>query len=154
VRRQTRTNLRKWLVSRLLLLAKEGGCERCGATRSLHFRHRDRGDKVVEISKLAGTDNVEELIIELGKCDVLCKSCHAQVESEFYAHGQVSRPSRETPRIERLPGRLSIEEGRCSAPVSISGAVVCVELPSGLDPAPDAELTREIFRANWLLAVA
>jgi hypothetical protein len=59
-----------------------GGSCMCGEQRlpALQFHHRSGEDKSFEISTAVRNRNaftIEELEIELAKCDLLCANCHA-----------------------------------------------------------------------------
>lgn len=68
-------------------ILKGGKCEKCGynkCERALTFHHRDPSTKLFGLSLnnlWAHTD--EEILLELGKCDLLCMNCHAEVEDEI-----------------------------------------------------------------------
>jgi hypothetical protein len=56
------------------------GCELCGYDkhpRALDFHHRERSEKIFEISTATGTGmSVKTLLSEISKCGVLCANCH------------------------------------------------------------------------------
>lgn len=54
-----------------------GKCQECGSIEDLEFHHRDEADKCFSIMskwKLS----LEEIKLELDKCDLLCHECHYQ----------------------------------------------------------------------------
>lgn len=53
-------------------------CKSCGKSGSsdLHFHHRNPLDKLFDISTRACICLSEMVLIEIGKCDVLCRQCH------------------------------------------------------------------------------
>lgn len=63
-------------------MLKGGSCP-CGVSHrgALQFHHRDPAQKVDTIMKMISahpwTYSVEDLLIELEKCDLLCANCHA-----------------------------------------------------------------------------
>ena len=59
---------------------KEKGCVDCGRRFpdcALDFDHREAQDKEVNVSRLKGTRNWKQLVIdEVAKCDLVCANCH------------------------------------------------------------------------------
>ena len=53
-------------------------CVNCGESDLivLEFDHRDRNDKIENISNLATHSSWKRLELEIEKCDVLCANCH------------------------------------------------------------------------------
>jgi hypothetical protein len=68
------------------LVAEFGGaCQQCGYDRclaALDFHHRDRTAKEFGISKHSYR-RWGAVVAEAGKCDLLCKNCHAEAEEEL-----------------------------------------------------------------------
>lgn len=52
-----------------------GKCKQCGAEENLEFDHIDPKSKKFNIGHLLNTSK-EKTIIELKKCQLLCKNCH------------------------------------------------------------------------------
>ena len=59
---------------------KTCGCQKCGDQRSyvLDFHHKDKKLKENQVSYLAKSASVENLIKEIEKCVVLCSNCHRE----------------------------------------------------------------------------
>ena len=70
----------------LIVKAKAGGCADCGANpgiRKLDLHHRDPATKEFVVSTFYSVvtrslSGLDRLRAEIAKCDVLCRSCHAQ----------------------------------------------------------------------------
>ena len=66
-------NVKKYLVD-----YKGGKCEKCGYNKcidALHFHHPDNNK---EFGISATLRNIENLKIEVDKCQLLCSNCHAE----------------------------------------------------------------------------
>ena len=64
-------------------------CIECGEKNVilLEFAHKDRQNKLDNVSTLRAKGKFEEMVAEMQKCDVLCVSCHKQhtaKESKWY----------------------------------------------------------------------
>ncbi len=74
--RRRRHEMRTWW--RELKATKQ--CERCGesAPECLHFHHRDRTQKEIDLGKVGsqGQWSKKRILAEVAKCDVLCANCH------------------------------------------------------------------------------
>jgi len=60
-------------------------CSNCGEDNPivLEFHHRDPASKYRTVSYLAGTScSIEKIILEIGKCDILCSNCHRIVTAK------------------------------------------------------------------------
>ena len=55
-----------------------GKCVRCGATEKLDFDHIIPADKCYSIGTNITCFSIEELILEVDKCQLLCRPCHIQ----------------------------------------------------------------------------
>lgn len=55
-----------------------GKCVRCGATEKLEFDHIIPADKSYTIGSNITCFSLEELILEVDKCQLLCRPCHIQ----------------------------------------------------------------------------
>lgn len=51
------------------------------SSRHLDFHHFDPTDKIIEVAKMTSS-TYEKILIEINKCIVLCKNCHALVHSK------------------------------------------------------------------------
>jgi hypothetical protein len=61
---------------------KGGKCETCGYNKciaSLDFHHLDPSKKDFAISKVRRTTLTNEVKVELDKCILLCRNCHAEL---------------------------------------------------------------------------
>ena len=45
----------------------------------LDFHHRSKSEKIIAVSQLLWKNRIEELMIEIKKCDVLCANCHRKL---------------------------------------------------------------------------
>ena len=64
---------------RTILRNRLGGkCVRCGATEKLDFDHIIPADKSYTIGSNITCFSLEELILEVDKCQLLCRPCHIQ----------------------------------------------------------------------------
>lgn len=75
----------KFLRKKIVCLKYKGvfKCQECGYDKNvgnLSFHHRDKDDK--KYKALTRIANIEELIKELDKCDVLCNNCHGEVHNQ------------------------------------------------------------------------
>ncbi len=60
----------------------QNACNQCGESNSicLEFHHLDSDDKESAISNAAGAGwSIERLQLEIKKCIVLCRNCHAKL---------------------------------------------------------------------------
>ena len=85
------------LRAKLFLIEYKGGkCGMCGydkmVPRAYDFHHRDPNEKEFNISQ-STVHNLDKLKLEVDKCDLLCKNCHAEkhndpehVEAAMLAH--------------------------------------------------------------------
>lgn len=72
-------------ATRAFINAAKKSCLRCGFSEhpvALQFHHRNRSEKLFEISKSLGK-SLAAIAAEIAKCDVLCANCHAIVEDEL-----------------------------------------------------------------------
>ena len=55
-------------------------CVKCGESRFyvLDFHHRDRNEKINDITSLIKGGSQETLLAEIDKCDLLCANCHRE----------------------------------------------------------------------------
>jgi len=71
-----RDEMREWIVSVKLV-----GCLRCGERHPgcLVFHHRDPKEKDFSLGEAVALGwSKSRLLVEIGKCDVLCANCHAK----------------------------------------------------------------------------
>jgi len=69
-----------------LIDAAGGKCVRCGyskTTAALEFHHRVPSEKVFELSLAGMTKSAELIAIEVVKCDLVCRNCHAEIHEEM-----------------------------------------------------------------------
>lgn len=77
----------KVTLDRLTEIANEyketHSCEKCGEndTCCLDFHHIDRDKKDDTISNLRNMGSEKKLLIEIGKCIVLCSNCHRKLHA-------------------------------------------------------------------------
>jgi len=85
---QYKKRQKKFMVSRLRWLHEykhERGCLICGENdpRCLDFHHRDPKQKVMGVALMVGLQ-MERLIEEINKCDVMCANCHRKKTNGRY----------------------------------------------------------------------
>lgn len=65
----------------------ERGCAICGYMKcaaALDFHHKDPSKKEYNLGYLIGTgQSFAKINREIGKCELLCKNCHAEVHEEI-----------------------------------------------------------------------
>lgn len=62
---------------RLALITLFGGkCWQCPSTNDLQFDHKDAALKVFTVSSVWSRRRLREMLLEVSKCQLLCKSCH------------------------------------------------------------------------------
>jgi hypothetical protein len=59
-----------------------GKCVECGTDRDLEFHHVARAEKRFCVSEGARTFAEARVVAEIGKCRLLCASCHAKLHNE------------------------------------------------------------------------
>jgi hypothetical protein len=61
-------------------------CQNCGEADPvvLEFDHRDKGDKIENISNLILNSTWEKIQNEIEKCDVLCANCHRRKSAQQF----------------------------------------------------------------------
>jgi hypothetical protein len=73
---------------RALVTYKGGKCQRCDFQTDIlevyDFHHRDPSEKEFDMSHGGKNISLERCKIEVDKCDLLCKNCHAIVHRELY----------------------------------------------------------------------
>jgi hypothetical protein len=73
-----------------LITTLGGKCQKCGYNKSvwaLDFHHRDKAEKEFSIGQKLGLISKKRLVVEVAKCDLLCRNCHAEVEeAEFFGN--------------------------------------------------------------------
>ena len=61
-----------------------GCCNRCKATESLQFNHIDPSTKLFTLSAQNLYKNWSQILLELEKCELLCRQCHlAETKKQF-----------------------------------------------------------------------
>lgn len=64
------------------------GCTKCGYKEhpaALDFHHLSQQDKVATIASLYSTLNLQKILAEVAKCEVLCANCH-RIETYHQKH--------------------------------------------------------------------
>ncbi len=66
---------REWVIERL-----GGICAKCGGADDLEIDHVDRLGKLFEVSRMAYKRRLddEELLVEIAKCQLLCRVCYKE----------------------------------------------------------------------------
>lgn len=75
-----------------LILSKGGCCQKCGYKKNyaaLQFHHRNPKEKLfgLDVRNIGGR-NLQEIVIEVNKCDLLCANCHAEHHHPHFTIGQ------------------------------------------------------------------
>jgi hypothetical protein len=76
-----RAAYRRWLRS----ITAQCLCVSCGATKRLHFHHRDPATKLFWVGR--NPHPTQQTLDEMKKCDVLCESCHHRLHSRLRRRG-------------------------------------------------------------------
>jgi hypothetical protein len=85
----TRSNARKYAIKYKLITQLGGKCIRCGYNNLIHlsvfdFHHRDPKQKLFGINNSINSGRShDELLVEIAKCDLLCRNCHAIIHDEM-----------------------------------------------------------------------
>ena len=76
-RKKRRRENREWLESYKKTLT----CSKCPESRwwVLDFHHRDPDKKEGSIGNLIKSSNIEKVLEEIDKCDVVCANCHRDI---------------------------------------------------------------------------
>lgn len=90
--RKTRENINK--VNRThqkkleLIKYKGGKCEICGYDKLIplvyDFHHIDPNNKTIEVSKILSKKPLDELKLEVDKCQLLCANCHRELHYQLH----------------------------------------------------------------------
>ena len=75
----------------IIRLAGKDRCSLCGYNRcfwAIDFHHREPSEKLFAVSSILKLLVTEDRILELGKCDALCRNCHAEIH---YKNGDLGR---------------------------------------------------------------
>lgn len=77
-----RARTREWIGQYL----KDNPCVDCGESDIvvLEFDHRDRSDKLANISAMVQSYSLESVKKEIAKCDVRCANCHKRVTAKQF----------------------------------------------------------------------
>lgn len=73
----------RWKKKRVLVDRLGGKCVNCGYSKNLaalDFHHRDPSQKSFALSQVNMASSLDKLIPEADKCDLLCATCHREVE--------------------------------------------------------------------------
>lgn len=63
------------------IIKKETKCKKCGYDRcveALEYHHKEPNEKIDEVSKLATHYNLNDGLLEIEKCVLLCANCHRE----------------------------------------------------------------------------
>lgn len=75
-------NLKRYHKRRAFGIAKLGGkCVQCSSVKNLEFDHIDPTTKTISLGKEWSVP-LERFLLELEKCQLLCKSCHKEKTSK------------------------------------------------------------------------
>lgn len=69
---------KKRFARKRAFLLEGKSCIRCGFddVRALEFHHRDPSNKLFSVMRSL-TKNMNDLLLEIKKCDLICANCHA-----------------------------------------------------------------------------
>lgn len=67
-----------------------GKCVDCGSTNNLEFDHINPSTKRITIADSIASDDVESVMTEVQKCQLLCMTCHKKKHSARFKHGTLS----------------------------------------------------------------
>jgi hypothetical protein len=90
-----------------------GRCAKCGYNScldALDFHHRDSSEKEFAIGKYR---KLEDALIELKKCDLLCANCHRETHAEM--RQEVIRTQTEYAKINGRSQRVEVSCSKCTA---------------------------------------
>ena len=62
-------------------IKEKSGCVDCKTMFPyyvLHFDHLPEFEKTTELSKMVAIANIEQILKEVSKCDIVCSNCHAE----------------------------------------------------------------------------
>ena len=66
----------------------QSGCFICGLKTNnpddYDYHHRDPSTKIASISDMVGRGSRQQILNERSKCDIVCKSCHADIHKPNY----------------------------------------------------------------------
>lgn len=75
-----RIDAKKSFLRKLLIdLKNDKACMDCGIIYPYYvmdFDHRDASTKIAEVSKLVSNGELQALLDEIAKCDLVCANCH------------------------------------------------------------------------------
>jgi len=63
---------------------KEKGCKYCSENRYWVLEFHHLSEKEIEVSQLIKYCNIEKLIKEIEKCEVVCANCHKDIHNNPY----------------------------------------------------------------------
>lgn len=67
----------RYYAQRKLFISTLGGCcAKCGSTSDLEIDHKDPREKSFNIGRLWADKRINEALVELSKCQLLCERCH------------------------------------------------------------------------------
>lgn len=84
---QERARQREQEFRQIVLERKNKPCMDCGVQYSpwvMEFDHREPVDKVAGIGPLIKRGNLQLLLEELDKCDVVCSNCHRERTAKMF----------------------------------------------------------------------
>lgn len=92
----SRNKIREQNARKIFEYLEKHPCVKCGESDPivLEFDHRDRSDKIGNISNLITDSSWERIEIEIQKCDVLCANCHRRksaAEFNYKRHAFVNK---------------------------------------------------------------
>ena len=64
------------------------GCSVCGLKTNnpdnYDYHHRDPSTKISSVADMVGRGSRQDILNEIQKCDVICKSCHSDIHKPNY----------------------------------------------------------------------
>lgn len=108
------------------IMSPDRACSKCGATiassgQFIDYHHRNPKDMEFHIPNSYGVRSREEIEREVGKCDLLCRSCHMNLHK-----GKRNRPTEGlSVTLVRLRKRQGFSQLKLSRMIGISRSYMC-----------------------------
>jgi len=103
ISRVNKTRLNK--KNKIAKIKLDSGCVRCGYNKhpaALHFHHIDKSTKVMNISCNLHHD-IDDLLKEIEKCEILCANCHAEEHAEYDWTKEIHvKPTKQRSKIKKI----------------------------------------------------
>lgn len=92
------TEIRRATREALYKLRADMGCKYCSEANPdcLDFHHRDPAEKKFTVAGRGGCFKLEDAMVEVNKCDIVCANCHRKIEA---AKRRAAKGSDESARL-------------------------------------------------------